>query len=74
MNFVSEIYKVSKSFPKEEIFCLTSLLRRSTVSIPSNVFEGNGRERLREYLRFFNIAIASLFEFQTHVEIAFNLE
>ena len=43
MSFVTEIYKVSKSFPKEETFGLTSQLRRSAVSIPSNISEGYGR-------------------------------
>ena len=74
MSFVTEIYKVSKSFPKEETFGLTSQLRRSAVSIPSNISEGYGREGVKDYLRFLNIAIASLFELQTQVEIAFNLE
>jgi len=73
MNFVTEIYKVSNSFPKEETFGLTSQLRRSAVSIPSNISEGYGREGVKDYLRFLNIALASLFELQTQVEIAFNL-
>ncbi len=74
MSFVTEIYKISKLFPKEETFGLTSQLRRSAVSIPSNISEGYGREGVKDYLRFLNIAIASLFELQTQVEIAFNLE
>ena len=74
MNFVTEIYKVSKSFLKEETFGLTSQLRRSAVSIPSNISEAYGREEVKDYLRFLNIAIASLFELQTQLEIAFNLE
>lgn len=73
MVFVTEIYNVSKSFPKEEIFGLTSQLRRSAVSIPSNISEGYGREGVKDYLRFLNISIASLFELQTQIEIAFNL-
>ena len=74
MIFVTEIYKVSKSFPKEELFGLTSQIRRCAVSIPSNISEGYGREGVNDYLRFLNIAIASLFELQTQLEIAFNLE
>lgn len=74
MSFVTEIYKASKSFPKEEMYGLTSQLRRCAVSIPSNISEGYGREGLNDYLRFLNIAIASLFELQTQLEIAFNLE
>jgi four helix bundle protein len=74
MSFVTEVYKISKSFPKEETFGLTSQLRRSAVSVPSNISEGFGREGVNDYLRFLNIALASLFELQTQLEIAFNLE
>lgn len=74
MSFVTEIYKVSKSFPKEEVYGLTSQIRRSAVSVPSNISEGYGRQGINDYLRFLNIAIASLFELQTQLEIAFNLK
>ena len=74
MNYVTEVYKVSKSFPKDENYGLTSQMRRSSVSIPSNIAEGYGREGLNDYLRFLNIAISSLFELQTQIEIAFNLK
>lgn len=74
MSFVTEIYKASKSFPNEENFGLTSQIRRSAVSIPSNISEGYGREGVGDYLRFLNIAMASLFELQTQIEIAYNLE
>ncbi|WP_347174509.1 four helix bundle protein [Polaribacter uvawellassae] len=74
MNFVTEIYKTSKQFPKDENFGLTSQIRRSAVSIPSNISEGYGREGMKDYLRFLNIAMASLFELQTQSEIAYNLE
>ena len=73
MSFVTEIYKVSKSFPKEEVYGLISQIRRSAVSVPSNISEGYGRQGINDYLRFFNIAFASLFELQTQLEIAFNL-
>tara|TARA_R110002124_G_scaffold250200_8_gene415253 strand:+ start:226 stop:588 length:363 start_codon:yes stop_codon:yes gene_type:complete len=74
MSFVTEIYKVSKQFPKDENFGLTSQIRRSAVSVPSNISEGYGREGMKDYLRFLNIAMASLFELQTQLEIASNLE
>jgi len=74
MSFVTEIYKVSKQFPKDENFGLTSQIRRSVVSVPSNISEGYGREGMKDYLRFLNIAMASLFELQTQLEIASNLE
>ena len=65
MSFVTQVYKISKSFPPEENFGLTSQIRRCAVSIPSNISEGYGRESLNDYLRFLNIAMASLFELQT---------
>lgn len=74
MSFVTETYNESKSFPKEETFGLTSQIRRSAISIPSNISEGFGREGVKDYLRFLNIAISSLFELQTQLEIAFNLK
>jgi four helix bundle protein len=74
MSFVTDVYKVSKQFPIDENFGLTSQIRRSAVSIPSNIAEGYGREGLNDYLRFLNIAMASLFELQTQLEIAYNLE
>lgn len=74
MDFVTDVYKISKQFPKDENFGLIAQIRRSAVSIPSNISEGYGREGLNDYLRFLNIAMASLFELQTQLEIAFNLE
>lgn len=74
MKFVTEIYIVSNNFPKEEAFGLTSQLRRSAVSVPSNISEGYGRQGLNDYLRFLNIAMASLFELQTQIEISYNLK
>jgi four helix bundle protein len=73
LSFVTEICKVSKPFPKEEIFCLISQLRRYAVSKPSNILEGYGRDGVKEYLRFLNIAFALLFELQRQLEIVFNL-
>ena len=74
MTFVTEIYKVSKSFPDDENFVLSSQIRKSAISVPSNISECYGRDGLKDYLRFLNIAIASLFELQTQLEIAYNLE
>ena len=64
----------SKQFPKEEIFGLTSQIRRSAISVPSNIAEGSGRDSNKEYLRFLNVSISSLFEFQTQLEIAKNID
>jgi four helix bundle protein len=74
MDLVTAIYHTSKIFPKDEMYGLTSQLRRSAVSVPSNIAEGYGRNGLNDYLRFLNIAISSLFELQTQVEISFNLK
>ena len=74
MTLTTNIYIATKNFPKEEIFALTSQIRRSSISIPSNVAEGFGRDSNKEYLRFLNISIASLFELQTQLEIGKNIE
>ena len=73
MTLVTEIYSITKNFPREEVYGLTSQIRRSSISIPSNIAEGYGREGNKDYLKFLNIATASLFEMQTQLEIAFNL-
>ena len=74
MVLVTEIYTLSNKFPNEEVYSLTSQLRRSAISVPSNIAEGYGRNGNKDYLKFLNIAIASLFEMQTQLEIAFNLK
>ena len=74
MAMVTKIYQVTNSFPKEEIYGLTSQIRRSSISIPSNIAEGYGRNGNNDYLRFLNISISSLFEMQTQLEISFNLK
>ncbi len=74
MNLVTEIYQITNSFPKEEIYGLSSQIRRSSISIPSNIAEGYGRNGKIELLRFLNISISSLFEMQTQLEISFNLK
>ncbi|MDQ5929699.1 MAG: hypothetical protein QG594_1480 [Bacteroidota bacterium] len=73
MMLVTEIYNLTKNFPREEVYGLTSQIRRSSISIPSNIAEGYGRDGNKDYLKFLNIATASLFEMQTQLEIAFNL-
>lgn len=73
MALVTDIYLASKEFPASETYGLTSQLRRSAVSIPSNIAEGYGRKSTGDYKRFLQIAVASLFELQTQIEICFNL-
>ena len=74
MNLVTEIYQLTNSFPKEEIYGLSSQIRRSAISIPSNIAEDYGRDGNSDYLRFLNISISSLFEIQTQLEISYNLK
>ncbi|MEZ7513855.1 four helix bundle protein [Flavobacterium frigidarium] len=74
MQLVTEIYTLSNNFPQTETYSLTSQLRRSAISIPSNIAEGYGRNGKKDYLKFLNTAVASLFEMQTQIEIAYNLK
>lgn len=74
MELVTEIYKTTSQFPEEEKYGLTSQLRRSSVSIPSNISEGFGRNSQGDFKRFVNISMGSLFELQTQIEVAKNLE
>ena len=74
IQMVTEVYSITKSFPKEELYGLVSQIRRSSVSIPSNIAEGYGRRSTNEYLRFLQIAIGSLYELQTQLEISLNLD
>jgi four helix bundle protein len=64
------IYRTTKNFPKEEVYGLTSQMRRATVSVPSNIVEGCARESQVEYLRFLEIAFASLRELHYQFDLA----
>jgi four helix bundle protein len=70
MDLSHEIYQVTRSFPKEEIFGLTNQLRRASVSIASNIAEGQGRLTPGEFLHFLGIARGSALEVETQLEIA----
>jgi four helix bundle protein len=70
MDLVVGIYKVTRRFPPEELYALTSQLRRAAVSIPSNIAEGQGRGGTADFLRFLGIATGSLQEAETQLFIA----
>ena len=73
MELVTEIYRASQRFPKEELYGLTNQLRRAAVSIPSNLAEGHGRNSPKEFHHFAGNARGSLLEVETQLEIALNL-
>ena len=73
MELVTEIYKVSQKFPKEEIFGLTGQIRRAAISIPSNIAEGRGKSSTGEFQQFLYHARGSLAEVETQLIIAINL-
>jgi len=70
VDLVTEIYSITKEFPRDEIYGLTSQLRRSAVSVPSNIAEGQGRATKGEFIQFLGHARGSLFELETQIAIA----
>jgi four helix bundle protein len=69
-----EIYEISKSFPKEELFGLTSQMRRAASSVPTNIAEGCGRGSQKDYAHFLQIAIGSAFEVDYQILLAKDLK
>lgn len=67
---VKEIYLLTDKFPKSEMFALSSQMRRSAVSIPSNIAEGYSRKNLKEYIQFLRIACGSATEMETQIIIS----
>lgn len=67
------VYKITRDFPKQEVYGITSQICRASVSIPSNIAEGAGRNSNKDFSRFINIALGSAFELETQLIIAFEL-
>ncbi len=70
MLLVQEVYFLTKSFPKSELYALASQMQRSAVSIPSNISEGHRRNHKNEFVQFLGIALGSAAELETQVLIA----
>lgn len=70
MDLVESVYRTSSTFPKEEVYGLTSQVRRASISVPSNIAEGQGRSTTRDFLHFLCVAQGSLKELETQILIA----
>lgn len=69
MDLVVDIYQITDSLPKSELFGLTSQIRRAAVSVPSNIAEGSARKNTKEYIQFLYIALGSITEVDTQLEL-----
>src|SRR5262245_50443762 len=67
MKLAERWYQITRTFPNDELFGLTSQIRRAAVSIPANIAEGQGRSHTKEFLHFLGVARGSLRELETHL-------
>lgn len=74
MELVTEIYRLTRAFPRDELYGLTSQIRRAAVSIPSNIAEGQARQSTAEFRNFLSISQGSRAEVETQLLIAVNLQ
>jgi four helix bundle protein len=70
MALAESCYRLTRGLPKEEMFGLTSQIRRSAASVPANIAEGHGRENTRTFIQYLRIAQGSLKELETHLLLA----
>jgi four helix bundle protein len=74
MSLAEACYELTRDFPKEELYGLTSQVRRAVVSIPANIAEGFGRDQTGSYIQFLRIALGSSRELETHLLLASRLK
>jgi four helix bundle protein len=74
MDLAEQCYRITRTFPKEELFGMTSQIRRAAASIPANIAEGQGRQHTGEFLNFLSIARGSLKELETHLILSHRVE
>ncbi|MFY0631464.1 MAG: four helix bundle protein [Flavobacteriaceae bacterium] len=70
MELCNDIFNITKGFPKTEIYSLTSQINRSVVSVPSNIAEGSSRSSDKDFKRYLEIALGSLYELQTQIVLS----
>ena len=73
MKLVESVYQLANKLPKDEHYGLKTQMKRSCISIPSNVDEGAGRNSKKEFVRFLSIAQGSSYELQTQLQLALNM-
>ncbi len=74
MQLTENVYRITATFPQKETYALANQLQRAAVSIPSNIAEGHARSSTKDYLRFISIAMGSLAELETQLELSARLD
>ena len=74
MQLTERVYRITSTFPNKETYALANQLQRAAVSIPSNIAEGHARSSTRDYLRYISIAMGSLAELETQLELSARLD
>ena len=71
-QLVKRVHQITRQFPQEELYCLTKELKRTAISVPSNIAEGHSRRGIKDYISFVSIAIGSLAELDTQMVLAYD--